>query len=449
MIQAGLRLDQAPPISVPFRFFLSAPLFLVLAAALLLWRGPEALQWRLTPAALALTHLFTLGFMSMVMVGAVMQLLPVLAGAPIPRPLAVAAVVHAALGLGTLSLAAGFVFAAAWLFKAGAALLGAGFAVFLGAVAAGLWRSRVRNTTVRVLRLAFLSLALAATLGVALASRSGWGIALPAAFADLHPAWALLGWTGLLALGVAYQVVPMFQLTPAYPRAMVRYLGAIVFGLLVLWSGASWLGGAWRPAADLCALALAGAYISFGATTIVLQQRRKRRQTDITLAYWRLGMASLIAATALWALRILAPAAFPERADMLIGLLALLGFAGSIINGMLYKIMPFLAWFHLQSASRTAGQAPNMNQILGQAEQRLQFWAHFAALALLVAAVAWPAALANPAAFALGASGMLLEANLIKVLRAFIRSRPAPSPSRIDAGSAPNELPARRSSPSP
>jgi len=127
----------------------------------------------------------------------------------------------------------------------------------------------------------------------------------------------------------------------------------------------------------------------------------------------------------------------------------LLGFAGSIINGMLYKIMPFLAWFHLQSASRTAGQAPNMNQILGQAEQRLQFWAHFAALALLVAAVAWPAALANPAAFALGASGMLLEANLIKVLRAFIRSRPAPSPSRIDAGSAPNELPARRSSPSP
>jgi hypothetical protein len=35
-------------------------------------------------------------------------------------------------------------------------------------------------------------------------------------------------------------------------------------------------------------------------------------------------------------------AELPEAVDVLIGLLALLGFAGSIINGMLYKIVPFL-----------------------------------------------------------------------------------------------------------
>jgi hypothetical protein len=54
-------LDQAPPIWVPFRFFLSAPIFLGLVAAVLLWRGPEVLQSRLSPAV---THLFTLSFLS-------------------------------------------------------------------------------------------------------------------------------------------------------------------------------------------------------------------------------------------------------------------------------------------------------------------------------------------------------------------------------------------------
>src|ERR1035441_10512006 len=139
MLQTGLQLDQAPPISVPFRFFLSAPIFLVLAAGVLLWRGPEVLESRLSPPALAVTHLFTLGFMSMVMVGALMQLLPVGAGASIARPRAIAAITHTGLSVGTLSLAAGFLFGALWLFKAGAIALGIGFAVFIGAGAVSLW----------------------------------------------------------------------------------------------------------------------------------------------------------------------------------------------------------------------------------------------------------------------------------------------------------------------
>ena len=43
-VQSGLSFDQAPPISVPFRFFLTAPLFLLAAAVLFAWQGPEALQ---------------------------------------------------------------------------------------------------------------------------------------------------------------------------------------------------------------------------------------------------------------------------------------------------------------------------------------------------------------------------------------------------------------------
>ncbi|HCN88160.1 MAG TPA: hypothetical protein DIT28_03155, partial [Oxalobacteraceae bacterium] len=104
MQQAGLDFKQAPPISVPFRFFLTAPLFALLAAALMLWHGDDLFASRWSPATLAVVHLLTLGCMTMVMAGAMTQMLPVLAGAPVDRPRLVAAIVHPALSVGTLLL---------------------------------------------------------------------------------------------------------------------------------------------------------------------------------------------------------------------------------------------------------------------------------------------------------------------------------------------------------
>ena len=61
MNPAGLSFEQAPPFSVPLRFFLTAPGFLVLAAMLMLWEGPPLFASRWLPATLALTHLLVLG----------------------------------------------------------------------------------------------------------------------------------------------------------------------------------------------------------------------------------------------------------------------------------------------------------------------------------------------------------------------------------------------------
>ncbi|MDQ5914882.1 MAG: hypothetical protein QG584_773, partial [Pseudomonadota bacterium] len=87
-MQALLSFEQAPPIAAPFRFFLTAPLFSGLAGLLLLVDGPELLTSRWTPGALALTHLIAAGFVLQVMLGAMIQILPVVAGANLRHPLA-------------------------------------------------------------------------------------------------------------------------------------------------------------------------------------------------------------------------------------------------------------------------------------------------------------------------------------------------------------------------
>jgi hypothetical protein len=103
LVQALLSFDQAPPLAAPLRFFLTAPLFAILAGLLLLWSGPDLFASRWTPAALALTHLITVGFMLQVMLGAMIQILPVVAGANMSRPLLVASLVHVAITLGAVA----------------------------------------------------------------------------------------------------------------------------------------------------------------------------------------------------------------------------------------------------------------------------------------------------------------------------------------------------------
>ncbi|MDP1929550.1 MAG: hypothetical protein Q8K62_13680 [Thiobacillus sp.] len=417
--QVGLSFEQAPPFALPLRFFLTAPPFL-LAAAVLIVLAPDALASRWTPQALALTHALTLGFLAMVMLGALMQMLPVVAGSPLPAPRWVAGFSHASLAAGTAALMAGFLTAEPIAFGIAVVLLGSAIAVFLAAASISLARA-VTGATVSGMRLAVTSLGITLLLGVALALlRSGWWAppAIESAVA-VHAAFGLLGWVLLLVIGVAYQVVPMFQITPPYAPHLSRWLGGTLFALLLLHAAAPLLP---QVAIHMIDAGLAGGILLFALATLRLQARRRRKLQDVTLDYWRLGMASLIACVAVW----LAAQLWPAWADsdvypLLLGVLFIGGFAVSVVSGMLYKIVPFLAWFHLQAQLQArAGSIPTMKDMIRQDWMRWQFRLHFAACVLLAAATLWPQ-LAGVAGMLLALSALLLWVNLLTAVRRFVR----------------------------
>ena len=237
MALAGLSLEQAPPLSAPLRFFLTAPLFAFLAALLLLFSGPAALASRWSPALLAITHLLTLGFITMSMMAALLQMLPVLAGAPAKQPRLVAWLVHVPLSAGTLLLASGL--ATGWKtgMLASLPLLASAVLTFILVAAYSLARTAARNATISAMRLALGALAVTALLGVTLVVILTGHAVLPALkLTGLHAAWGLLGWVGVLIIGVAYQVVPMFQMTPAYATHITAWLTPWLFiMLLMIW----------------------------------------------------------------------------------------------------------------------------------------------------------------------------------------------------------------------
>ncbi|WP_415035814.1 hypothetical protein [Azonexus sp.] len=419
-MQALLAFEQGPPVAAPVRFFLTAPFYLVLAGVLLALEGEGIFASRWTPATLAVTHLLTLGFMLQIMLGALIQILPVLAGAHLPRPRLVAGLVHPLLNGGVPALALGFLLGdARWMYGAATCLILA-LGIFLAASGWALWRVRSTSPSIRGLKMALLALLITGGSGLymLLALAGGWPVALER-LTNLHAGWGLGGWSAILLAAVAYVVVPMFQLTPGYPARPAWWFPRLVFSALLLWSLGVLAGWDWLAADARLILSLLGLF--FVIQTLRLQRQRRRARPDATFRYWQFGLYVLL----LVLLMVLAQSLSPSLAEiegwsLLLGGLVLLGGYVAFIIGMLYKIVPFLLWFDLQNRSAIGKPPPAMNRLLSENESMRQLQLFYLACAGVLAAGVWPAGLALPAGVLLLSCGAALWLN---VGRAFWRYR--------------------------
>lgn len=414
-MQALLSFDQAPPFSAPIRFFVTAPLFAILAALLILWEGPEIFASRWTAATLALTHLITVGFMLQAMLGAMIQILPVVAGANIARPRLIAAVVHLVIGCGALYLAAGFLGHQPY-FNLAALCLGAGTALFVTAAGRALFSVQSTNATIRGLKLSLIGLAVTAALGLLLSIALGESLALPLLqLTSIHLAWSVVAWSTSLLAAVAMVVVPMFQLTPAYPAEFARRFCWVAITLPILWSLVDLLG--WQIASTTLATAMTLTTGTFALQTLHLQSQSTRARFDASQRLWRVGMTCLITACGLWLLARFLPA-LGDRQEwpLLCGILVFVGGFMSVIVGMFYKIVPFLVWLHLQNRGGGRLLAPNMNKVIAGRQIERQMQAHFFSLATLLMAALLPGWLAYLAGLALLLANTWLLRNLVAAI---------------------------------
>jgi hypothetical protein len=221
--------------------------------------------------------------------------------------------------------------------------------------------------------------------GMLLATLLGARMPVPGVgdWVNLHLGWGLLGWVGMLILGVGYQVVPMFHVTPAYPAWLTRAAAPLILLGLTVATGLTAL-----RQGRFAVWGFAGAvvvFVAFAVVTLDRQRRRERPRIDATLLHWWSAMLAAILAAGLWAL---------GGHDELLGVLLLVGVGVGLPSGMLFKIMPFLSWFHLQhrqvATKRFDIRLPHMQSFLPDARARLQFALHAFMLLLLIAAAATP-----------------------------------------------------------
>src|SRR5690606_36042375 len=286
-------------------------------------------------------------------------------------------------------------------------------ATFVGAACLALWRHRrqvykgAREILVPV-RAALGGLALTAALGVALAGALGHGHGLPGLI-DWHALWGLAGWAGLLLVGMSFQLIPIFQVTEIYPKPLTRWLPLAIPGLLLAWTALDAtpdLPALMRETAELFLLA---AYVVYALATWHLLYTRKRPQPEPTTWFWHLAVLCILVCAPLW---IWLTSGTGMRAPLTLGISIIVGALWSAVNGMLYKIVPFLLWKHAQDRmvipDHDPAQAraylkvmPKMAAYMPERRALGQFVVH------TLSVVAWLAAALDVPGAAWGAGGLL------------------------------------------
>jgi len=401
---------------------LTAPLFGIAGAALLLWGGADALQSRWQPLALAALHCFTAGFMLQAMVGALWQVMPVVGGVVIARQRLAAGASYLGLVLGATLLALGLSAvpgASPRMVTAGATLLALAIGILIAVSLPGLVRSRLGTESGRLLALALVGLGGTAIAGLVAAQALFGATALDdvEALIDLHAIWALAGWALPLVAAVALQFVPMFYMTEPYPRLADVYLACLGAGLLLAAGGFIGQGWLMRAGAALVAVAATG----FAAVTLSRFAHRRRPRQDATSLGWQLAMTSLLAAVALLAVRMLGSSSSRAPAvEVAFGVFAVLGVFVTLIGAMLLRILPFLASLHLAAA----GGGWRLDGAPSERWQQAQVWLQFFAASMLALAAGMPE-LARTSAALLLASQVLLARNVWGYAWALWRARRA------------------------
>ncbi len=374
-----LQLEQAPAVSLPRRFLLSAPLWGMLAGALLLVDGDAVLRTRWNPATLALVHVFTLGVLGNLMFGSVLQFLPAAAAVRVRGGARVGPWLHGLFNLGALALVAGL--HARWRagLTAAAVLLPAAFLLLGAMTLPGLLVAHGQRLLRAGIGVALGFAVLTALLGGVLALGLGGTLALPlAALADIHAGWGVLGWMVVLIASVARVVMPMFQGTGTVPApAQAAWLGSV----LILLLAAAWQRLAGGHTQWLVTVVAVHALL-FACAALWLQWRAPRLRRAPLLWSWRAGLSVL--ALAAFALLI------GTRGGLLAGAWGLGIALPLLVTGMALEIVAFLGWIDLHRRCGRGMQLPGVQRLLPERDKLRVLLAQLPSALLLSAAVLWP-----------------------------------------------------------
>lgn len=405
----GLSLDQAPPISVVMRFFLTVPIFGVVLS-LLLFLFPYEVLTPAHPISLSAIHLIFLGIITMAMIGALFQMQSVLGGHPISSPLGNAFIIHLFFVIGVIALVLAFALMIPLLFVIASLFLGASILYTANLILPLLFKNSAHDT-IRGMRLTLIALSITAILGIIMASEyaNETFSASHDVLRSVHYSLGLIGWVGALIIAVAFQVVEMFYVTTPYSSWCKRNAFNVIAAALIFKT--IWLIGGF-PFVWMFDLVMGALLVGFVVTTAKRLRERKRRVSDVSILFWGVGIALLT-------ISIIGYALFTYSGYAPLQSMALISFALfalSIILAMMGKIVPFLVWFHLSSSGYM--DAPIMSNIIPNARAKGLFWL-FGLTAVLALSALFSPEMLRLSALSGAAMFGLLFINLIKALKLY------------------------------
>lgn len=426
-VGGGLVPGSGASLRLPGQHFAASLLFLTAGVIGLILIAPDLVGGNfLSVHVVGVTHLFTLGWITTTIFGALYQLLPVALGAPVESE----ALGHISFWChvpGVAVFVTGILQNNPELRFIGVALLSLGILLVIVNVGATLRHASARDVIwwAVVAALSFLGTTL--ILGVLLVENLKTGLIVSHRVATLavHLHIALIGWVLIMVVGISHRLLPMFLLAhKASHENSARALklippGLILFsaGLLVHLAWLTWIGVILLEAGVICFLLQARSFI----------RARMRPKLDAGLKTVRVALVFL-AASALLGPVVLALGGglkYPRLAEVYL-VLGLLGGITLYVVGQYYKIVPFLAWIARFRDKIGKEKVPTVADLYRQRVAEIQLVLMASGVILIVLAIALRQIfIARAGGLVFLAGVILFITQVIRVMT--VRQKPAPA----------------------
>ncbi len=393
-------------IRLPLAFMLTGLGSLLLGVLWLVAQPSMLASYHYNQYVIAVTHLFVLGFIGSIVMGAMYQLVPVALETKL---------YSVRLARWQLAFHLVGVIGMVWMFwkwdmkQVGhfGTVLTVGVGVFVFNLAQTLRRVPKWNVTATAVTAALFWISLTVIAGLSIATgkctyESTTGLATVGgvktlvsllrglagfmshfdAISAMH-AHAHLGGVGfftLLIVGVSYKLIPMFTLSEVQSQRRAE-LSVVLLNVGLAGSFVTiLLRSPWKLAFALVVIAALAIY---GWELAAILRARKRGPLDWGIRYFLTAVALLIPVSLLsvvlsWTGLPLNP--FMGQLENLYGFLGLLGVVSFAIMGMLYKIIPFLVWFGVYSQHIGRAKVPALADMYSSRLQMIGYWSFLAGL---------------------------------------------------------------------
>ncbi len=357
----------SPPFRIVSKYFIASIFSFVILNFMLLFNYHSITGHHFQPKILSINHIATLGFITMIIFGAMFQLVPVVLEVKLFSSF-LAEIQFWIYSTGVILLVYKFWnFDSSLSFLFPALLLSLVMIIFSINIILSMIRVKSWNITGTYIASAIFWLLITALAGYFLSKNLDKPFIRinHLQYLNLHAITAYIGWVGMIIMGVSFKLIPMFTLSHGYKMTLAKISLVIInAGLL----GANWI--MHYPETGFYTK-IFGSLIFIGFVLYLIQifiifKKRIRKKLDIGLkfsaiAFVLMGIVSVLNYSFLFF-------DYESIANLTIvyGILVTLGTFGMLIVGQMYKIVPFLVWYHKYGSKVGLEKVPMLKDMFNE-----------------------------------------------------------------------------------
>jgi len=411
----GLKTNNAPHSSVVIPHFIFGGLCFLIVAVLIILAHTNILEAYFNSKIIAITHMAVLGWATMIVFGALYQLIPVVFEtslyseklAKITFWTSAVSVLYLTYSFWVNAFSTHLVYASVFMFLS--------LFLFIINVILSYIKSEIKNISSKFIIASIFWLAITEFVGTLIAFNFKFNFLseIHLHYLKIHASLGTIGWFLSLIIGVGSTLIPMFLISHQLKKEkLVVSFVSINVGLLIL--TLNWFIFLNSMLTIICWALIVVGVISFMSFVYDAYKKRIRKKLDVGMQYTMLAIASIIFPILISLILLLV---FKIEYELLFriatfyGFSIIFGFITTMILGQTYKTLPFIVWLEKYKNLVGKTKTPLPRELYSNKIAKIQFYFYL----LSILSLALGLIMKNFIAIKVGSFSLLIVAILYNI----------------------------------